>query len=438
MSQRLFQILVGSHIAILSLGIIWAIIGAWLAEKRWQTVAKPIEQDLVETFSPRTADTSTIHLQRLTSNIGLSLADNTTDTTDSPTAISNTAEPAQVHKVHDCSVSSAVNSRTGGLVPFDEPLKSYVIQNQENIAQLANHLVNHPPRWQRPHLADFLQSPDSLLSQGPLNYSQIKFLHCVLLVTGLDYARQNQPQLTNQNLIAAWNLMHSLSEQPLGWSYSMLNEQAEALRFSPVDVTVWKKHWADVNPLKLDQTLTAWPLIQAKKMKMAMNCQSVEKSSAAWCVHVQYSSGARQLLYPFIKPYFTFAAIDFLQQPLQHLDSPDPCIPPAGVLSPIREFEHNPKLLWNRAYALYAGTQWQTMKESLVEWELTNKVLQVRSLREQLKKTPTKIPDFEKSSVCPSLTWQYEVVREDKINVSFEDDTGQQLLRPNPTLVLLN
>ena len=303
-----------------------------------------------------------ISLQQLTENLGFSLTEGA-----SSLFPSSTESLSKTDKALPLNIDLSFISDEGEVLPLETCLRDYLNQHQEDIEKIILHLISHSPHWQRPPLEAVLKFPDNLSNQDSINYGKLSYLHRLLLVTSLDYIRQDKPNLANQSLIAAWNLMCSMADQPLGLSVSMLRDQAKALRYINEYSAEWENRWASVNPLKNYQALTVWPLINARLLKSAVGC---EFSSPPLCVK---PVGLQELLYPVIKPYFVFAAVDFLRR-TKRLSVQDPCIRPLKSFINYDDLEERPVLMWNSAYAFYAGSQRRILRGSLLAWELTNKV----------------------------------------------------------------
>jgi hypothetical protein len=428
MNSVFVRVLIGVHITLLILLGGWVSMGNWVAEQQWQATVKSIEQELSQTFPPRPADATARAVQQLALKLGLTLTGSEGLPSAATTHSDETHPPLPTVNLPGVSARDPAEQE-----PLDEALQAYLTQHQAEISQIVAHLVNHIPRWQRPSplaglpSSGFFQFPYDPTEQDLVNYDHLQYLHRLLLVTGLEYARQGKAQPASQHLVAAWNLVDSLPDQSLGMSFIMLRSQAEGLRQFQAYSTAWQQRWATVRPRLLTPRLTLWPLVQARLVKTAIQCRY---PSDAGCVEPWRM---QKILSPITQPYFTFAAVDFLRR-ARSLEELDPCHRPAEAFLGSVDLAEKTALVWNSAYALYLGNHWKSLRRRLLDWELTAKGFEVRALRAQGQTTPETIPGFESSTICPTFQWQYTVQETDTVSISVKDETGRTL---NQTVLFL-
>ena len=263
MNRLSMRILVWFHGGVLVLLLLWASVGNWAAERQWQAVVAPLRQALMQEFPPRSADENAIQVQKLATNLGLSLAPRNLPPSNSSASLPLIEQ--FLRRVFFSSIESLIRVRT-----FPESVQTYLTKHQAEIEQVIDQLTTHgAPRWKRSSPEPLWQHPalDQLEQNLSINYQNLRALHRLLLLVSFKQDQQGQSQLANKSLLAAWHLMNSVIDQPLGLSQSMLSNQAEVLRWVNLYSAEWQQRWDHTNPLRLNRGLIAWTLINGQFIK---------------------------------------------------------------------------------------------------------------------------------------------------------------------------
>lgn len=445
MNRLSMRILVWFHGGVLVLLLLWASVGNWAAERQWQAVVAPLRQALMQEFPPRSADENAIQVQKLATNLGLSLAPRNLPPSNSSASLPLIEQ--FLRRVFFSSIESLIRVRT-----FPESVQTYLTKHQAEIEQVIDQLTTHgAPRWKRSSPEPLWQHPalDQLEQNLSINYQNLRALHRLLLLVSFKQDQQGQSQLANKSLLAAWHLMNSVIDQPLGLSQSMLSNQAEVLRWVNLYSAEWQQRWDHTNPLRLNRGLIAWTLINGQFIKdiptYALSYDELIKQNEfskdlpASSIAARFSI-SRAFLKPFLNPYFTFAAADFVQRTTK-FNPQDPCVRSSpDIFRNASDLDEKPVVVWNIAYSLHGGLRWHFTRRISLQWEVTNKILQFRELVAGSQPAPKKIPSFEKSQVCPSVRWNYEVLPDGKVRISSADNKisytsdGNRFRRTSPSI----
>lgn len=400
--------LVGFHIGLVILLGLWISVGGWVAERHWANVIPPAAQAVTQQFPARDSDQSAQTLQALVQPLGLELIEPRIAqeiVTQSPATEPPIGAETWLNILHDSTDQTVLPNE----------LITYLKEHSTELTAIIAHLVNEPlPQWVRPSWPELLQinAANTVLTDSPVkagvNYPAFITLQRLILLTGVMGAQQDEPQVARDSLTAAWNLLLSLADQPFGFSPTMLREQGAALRQFHLELTDWRKRWQTANPIYLGAQPTAWPVLQAEFLKSLaghLGCQPSQTKCES-------AAGLRLLFRSVMQPYLTFAAIDLFHR-ASHTPLSSACLPPADI-NPQAWLEGEKTLRWNEATYTYLQLTARLERSNYLNWELTDKVLQLRDLIAQTGQLPTTVPGLGKSSVCPSLQWTYQVTATDQ------------------------
>jgi hypothetical protein len=395
-------VLVGLHTLLAIALILWATVGNLVAEQQWKTVVVPVQQQLMQQFPRRAADAKALELNRLITQLGFSLLSAPNSST-----ISNAdAEAFKTIRIY-------LNRREQ---PLTELLQGYLITHDAALSNIITHLLNHDlPRWSRPSLTLLAQSGNPA-SQPSLSYGRLRDFQLLLWNYSLlwQYDLVGQSQKAISGITATLKLMQSLTDQSLGIENEMRRTQARILRDSQLVSPNWRQQWKTLQPYSsvADTRLTAWLIIHTnylKNLEIPQNPFAIVETSKL----ESYMKPAwfDRLLRPFLQPYLTFAAVDFVRQ--ETLPRHDLC------LSRPLEIKDRFDPHWNVPYSFYKqfNSPWKRLK-LLLDWEFTDKVLQIKELAAQTGTLPSSVPGIEASTICPNVRWRYEVIDHNQAKLS--------------------
>jgi hypothetical protein len=327
--------------------------------------------------------------------------------------------------------------------PPSEKLQRYLASKQTALAELRQQVLNNEvPHWGT-DITWILQG--DMTVRLPPYLSQVYFQR-VLALDILEKYRQGQTEAAAEMLEVSWKINQPLTESPLlisqlvglivakypvgvmrkadrlptqwqqrllegDYRESMLTSlQGEYLsKFKFSQDFAWKYSWSSIleapgaysgqGILSLFQTETNYP-------------PTLEDKILDWTL-----SHVLVWFKPVIKPYVRFCAIDTYQVYKRSLAASRQQNFCASDSAPAKDFAW-----WN--YIGRASTSFpsQTSKaaKSMLDLELTQKILQVKALAAKTGKWPPSVPEM-KSSICPGAKWLYRVAPDGTMSLSFSE-----------------
>jgi hypothetical protein len=327
--------------------------------------------------------------------------------------------------------------------PPSEKLQRYLASKQTALAELRQQVLNNEvPHWGT-DISWILQG-DMTVRLPPYLW-QVNFQR-VLALDILEKYRQGQTEAAAEMLEVSWKINQSLTESPLlipqlvalivtkypagvmrkvdrlptQWQQRLLERdyresiltslQGEYLsKFKFSQDFVWKYSWSsileasgassDQGILSLFQTETNYP-------------PTLKEKILDWTL-----SHVLVWFKPAIKPYVRFCAIDTYQVYKRSLAASRQQNVCASDSVTVDDFAW-----WN--YIGWASTSFpsQTSKaaKSMLDLELTQKILQVKALAAKAGKWPPSVPEM-KSSICPGAKWLYRVAPDGTMSISFSE-----------------
>jgi len=327
--------------------------------------------------------------------------------------------------------------------PPSEKLQRYLASKQTALAELRQQVLNNEvPHWGT-DISWILQG-DMTVRLPPYLW-QVNFQR-VLALDILEKYRQGQTEAAAEMLEVSWKINQSLTESPLlipqlvalivtkypagvmrkvdrlptQWQQRLLERdyresiltslQGEYLsKFKFSQDFVWKYSWSsileasgassDQGILSLFQTETNYP-------------PTLKEKILDWTL-----SHVLVWFKPTIKPYVRFCAIDTYQVYKRSLAASRQQNVCASDSVTVDDFAW-----WN--YIGWASTSFpsQTSKaaKSMLDLELTQKILQVKALAAKAGKWPPSVPEM-KSSICPGAKWLYRVAPDGTMSISFSE-----------------
>jgi hypothetical protein len=324
-----------------------------------------------------------------------------------------------------------------------EKLQRYLASKQTALAELRQQVLNNEvPHWGT-DISWILQG-DMTVRLPPYLW-QVNFQR-VLALDILEKYRQGQTEAAAEMLEVSWKINPSLTESPLlipqlvalivtkypagvmrkvdrlptQWQQRLLERdyresiltslQGEYLsKFKFSQDFVWKYSWSSILEasgassdqaiLSLFQTETNYP-------------PTLKEKILDWTL-----SHVLVWFKPAIKPYVRFCAIDTYQVYKRSLAASRQQNVCASDSVTVDDFAW-----WN--YIGWASTSFpsQTSKaaKSMLDLELTQKILQVKALAAKAGKWPPSVPEM-KSSICPGAKWLYRVAPDGTMSISFSE-----------------
>jgi hypothetical protein len=344
---------------LLGLLLLWLTLGNWLASSRTGAIAQA-QTRLTKKYPAHEGNATVAQLETLSTKFGLAIAPQSKST--KPTE-KDTKAFDRIQAPLEKFIQAQVAQTQDKLVEQPQLLKDFFFAYDSSITAIrAELLQNDPPRWSMAEMGRQTLSPSNRLVQ----------LNRVLLYDALDKSRNERYQGAFDSVRAARRLSQSLSDRSDLQSHlmalQMAEEQAGVLRqlsYVPPD-------WKEAIPTTLSE----------KTMLSALEFANWQQAASGMSQH-------QDVLGFLLRPFYSLTTAQTWEQRQQLLAvSKDICTanPGASALEP-----------------------WFKAGQQDLRWELTQKVQQVKTLANPTGQLPKTVAGIEKSTVCPSLKWQYEM-----------------------------
>lgn len=340
--------------------------------------------------------------------------------------------------------------------PPSKKLQRYLAGRQTALAELRQQVLNNVvPRWGT-DISWILEG--NITAPGPAYLWQANFQQ-VLALDILEKYRKGQTQAAAEMLEVSWKLNQPLTESPLfmpqlvalivakypagvmrkaeilpvQWQQRLLEHdyhesiltsvQGEYLfRFKFLQDFLWKHSWSSL----LDSYSSSLEEIGASSGHGLLSLlqtetnyfypPTLEEKILDWTL-----SHVLVWFKPAIKPYVRFCAINTYQVYKRSLAASRQQNVCASDSAPAKDFAW-----WNYISRTSGRTSTnfpsQTSKaaKSMLDLELTQKILQVKTLAAKTGKWPPSVPDMN-SSICPGAKWLYRVAPDGTMSISFSE-----------------
>jgi hypothetical protein len=331
------------------------------------------------------------------------------------------------------------------LAPPSEKLQRYLASKQTALAEIRQHvLTNEVPHWG----TDITNIVEGDATIGLPSYLwQVNFQQ-VLALDILEKYRKGQTEAAAEMLEVSWKLNQSLTESPVliaqlvavivtryqagvmrkidrlpaEWQQRLLErDYRESLltsldgeylaRFKFLQHFIWKYSWSSIQEgIGISSVLGIFTETN--------DTLTLQEKILDWTL-----SHVLVWFKPAIKPWIRLSAIDSYQVYQRSL---------ATSRQQVASRQHNvcasdsvtvdDFAWWN--YIGWAFTSWpgQSSKaaKSMLDLELTQKILQVKALAAKAGKWPPSVPDM-KSSICPGAKWVYRLAPDGTMSISFSE-----------------
>lgn len=335
--------------------------------------------------------------------------------------------------------------------PPSEKLQRYLASKQTALAKLRQQVLinNEVPHWGTD--ISWILEGDPMAS-GPA-YLSLADIQKVLALDILEKYRKGQTQAAAEMLEVSWQINQSLTESPLligqlvaligakypagvmrkvdrlpvQWQQRLLEHdyresiltslQGEYLyTFKFSQDFLWKHSWSSILE-KLSSILKDIGAPSDEGILSLLRTEpnyprTLEDKILDWTL-----SHVLVWFKPAIKPYIRFCAIDTYQVYKRSLLASRQQNVCASDSAPAKDFAW-----WNYIGRTSTNFPSQISKaaKSMLDLELTQKILQVKALAAKTGKWPASVPEM-KSSICPGAKWLYRVAPDGTMSISFSE-----------------
>ncbi|MEG4275680.1 MULTISPECIES: hypothetical protein [unclassified Microcoleus] len=325
--------------------------------------------------------------------------------------------------------------------PPSEKLQRYLASRQTALAELRQQVLNNEvPHWGT-DISGILEGDITVVS--PAYLWQVNFQR-VLALDILEKYRKGQTQAAVEMLEVSWKINQSLTESPslisqlvalivtkypagvmrkvdrlpAQWQQRLLERdyresvltsfQGEYLyKFKFLQDFLWKHSWSSI--LKASSSYNDGGMLSLIQGNYFPTSEEKVLDRTLSPILVWFK--------PTIKPYVRFCAIDSYHAYKRSLAASRQQNVCASDSVTVDDFAW-----WNYIGRTSTSLSNQTSKgaKSMLDLELTQKILQVKALAAKTGKWPPSVPEM-KSSICPGAKWLYRVAPDGTMSISFSE-----------------
>lgn len=422
--NSILQFLLIANALILSTLAVWSIVGYDAATRQNASVQKALE-DFSRQFPPLPANASALKLEQLRAKLGMKPLISGTKTQHGfpPSAPATKAYEAVRQPIRNY-LEAQITQPADRTTPPPAAIQRYLAQHQTDLAAIQTHLLTQTtPAWefldvQQVDFSTPLPSGLSLLS-----------LHQILLLDALEQQRLGRSPAAFDRLVASVKLNQALTQRPdlisqlVGIIVARL--QAGVLRRLDRLPPNWQQRLAIpdgrpafLNALKFEAFISFKSIREypAQKWIEAMQGFGTGSDNSGNMI----ASPLAKILQPVQQPYFTLSAADSWQ----HAQQVHQTLPPPNICrfdaKAVAESVERSLPWWNVLGRQDTGrflNQWYKVGKREIQWELSQKVVQVKQVIRKTQQIPTTVPGLAASTVCPELRWTYQVAPDGTVSI---------------------
>lgn len=425
------QILVLANSLIIGLLGCWLILGNLLAAQQEATMRAELK-GFSKRFPKQETNSSAIQLEQLRNKLGLTaLMGGRTSDPPSPSEADRKSYEA-IRKPLSDYVQSQITKPNDPVDALPRSVNRYLTHYASDLAAIRKHILSHEaPRWATPDFQETLNHPAPSTS-----FINIVSLQNILLADALEANRLGLYQRAFDNLATSWKINQFLDEDPqlisLLVSIITSNQQTGVLRKMNDSPPTGQQQMPEFDR-QVDR--------RRKSLMAAYESESFTTAGLLWTYspggeefwtttsstlnemgleerHLTSSPVAR-IQQVFQQPYFRLIGVserDRIRNSALEVSRQDCSFDAQTFL------EKHPGNGWfSNGDRLGPAYQRQKVYRNLINLELTHKVLQVKQLVAKSSKAPQQVLGIERSQVCPSLRWNYQVSSDGKMSISLQN-----------------
>ncbi|MGK7927497.1 MAG: hypothetical protein AB4290_20020 [Spirulina sp.] len=405
--------------------IIWIVGGNWWASQSAKAIKEAIAERQ-ERYPHQEANDSALQLHALTARLGLLplVSDRSSSTgaylsTQAPFVPSEEEHQAwrDIRSELDIYLSKQLLQPDETIAPPPESLQRYLQNKIGDLETIQNYILNHEsPQWSRDMTLWLEGNPQARVP----TFGGLFQLQKIFALLMLEQERLGNTEAVFKILEASWKLNDLFDEQ-----YSLLPSVSEIIvrRYQMGSVrkldrlpSNWQKRFLerDLRQSMLETLETEY----IYSVSLISNYSSVSDET----ITAYYPYPLKTILYLDLisKPYFTFSAIDTWQSSLDTFSKAE-----QHNICFEENYDVSEPARWNIPGLIYTPSlfgQFRKAQVSMLNVELTQKILKVKELALQQGKWPQSVPDLE-SEICPGATWIYQVTDDGQMSLSLSQTT---------------
>lgn len=392
--------------------VLWLVGGNLLAAH----LEKPINQgwaDFAHRFPKTETNNSGLKLQELTAQQGIGILGTREASKRFPISEKNRQAFEKIKEELNQYLNTQLENPTNQVEVPPESLRRYLASQSANLAAIRTHVLNSEmPRWALD------------VNQWNFDYPLPSFLSMVNLqkIFALDMLEKNrfgETKETLENLKIAWKLNQSVREYP-----SIIGSLVAVIADNYVLGVIRKiqgvpSDWQGgiTHLVKQDYPQSFLTALEGDFLVTARSLSNYR----LWKWTNAQTPPFAKVLDALQRPYLRFSAVDYWRKGTQNLHE----VPKQDFCNFDSEtFKQNHQLsaAWWNILGQNSTTsllnQWTKLWRKLIEWELTQKVLQVKEIAAKQGSWPQQVPGIE-VSVCGDRKWIYQVSPDGTMSISY-------------------
>ena len=294
-------------------------------------------------------------------------------------------------------------------------LQNYLNNNSSELAAIRRHILNNElPVWD----LDIEKISEDFLSYSPPSFFSLISIQKLLLLEIVAKNQQNQTSEISEILAASWKLNQTIQNRPDLLSQLLSNivaqYQAGALRQVDNLPFEWQQRL-----LENDYQKSMVRALEFESWAMYKSTQNLDINELKEVSDDPFAT----ISSPFEKQFLNLSSIDTIQQMkpiLAQLEQENLCFLNKDELE---QKLQNSWSWWNVLGAIATPNWtniWRRAGDRMIDLELTQKVLQAKTLATQQGSFPLTLPNLE-SQTCPGATWIYQANSDGSASISFSE-----------------
>jgi hypothetical protein len=418
--NRLNRLINFLNITATSLLLVWVIVGNLIASQ----VEKPLLQakaEMISRFPKIETNISAIKTEELSAKLGLSRVVPRKEKRNSYSVAKVDSEEFEKIRSELVNYLDSYSIKSGDLInPPSKLIQSYLSRKSSQIASIRSHLINSIfPRWETISLSEIFNST-FFQSYPSTESSMIQSLSTILLVEALNNVRLGKNQLAidtieAQDKLNQFLILYTPDYLPLIISTISFRQQIKILRaIDRVTTELQQRKIPDYRQYFFANN-------QIRNLVIAEIFRSLPLTKGGIYKNAESLPWLNRILLPFQRPYWVFAAIDTWERRTKELTElfnhdicqPHPHIPANYSLSWWNlsgNIELQKPIGPGRAYRV------------LLDWDLTQKIMNLREIAYQTGGFPKSLPTKGFSPICKNFRYVYQASPQgDKMTISLEN-----------------
>lgn len=306
-------------------------------------------------------------------------------------------------------VKRQTHRREGPLDPLPDDIQAYLLTHSDTLTAAESYILSAvQPKW-----GINISDATNFEIQQPV-WDGVVHLHRLMLIRSFMASEQGELAQSERSLQAAWHLNQAVAQRP-----DSLSQLAAIIQTN--NHLAFLRHLDGLSPV--------WQHKITRDNYQTLMAQSLQYDG--WILYKGYQNTfpgavetrrATSFSSPLSMSYLRLSAVDMSQQ-LNHyyrsLSQHEPCAFDPKTIDASTAW-------WNEMVPLgipRSVQQWQRSGETMLAAELTQLVLQAKSLAREQGTWPDSLPNLD-STVCDNAHWVYQIADDNSLEITFRGPTA--------------